>query len=176
MIIWKIWLDHVRDDVLKFNKGRTSVLRNLVQRLKSGAEHEDRLTFLVLSDDYRTVTDAIADITLFASRSRRIEKLTTPIEWWRYRHTSVDHRTWFMNLSQVKVTNMLSTLENQMSWDRDSDVRRQGILLSEGELASPRILYPPIASKYISQVRKKGATWGAGRHIYLFTNLRLSGK
>ena len=32
--VWKIWLDHVKDDILKFMKGRTSVLRNLIQRLK----------------------------------------------------------------------------------------------------------------------------------------------
>ena len=47
-----IWLIHVKDDTLKFNKGRTSVLRNLVQRLKSGAEHEYWLAFLVIFDDF----------------------------------------------------------------------------------------------------------------------------
>ena len=118
IVVWKIWLDHVKDVTLKFNKGRTSVLRNLVQRLKSGAEHEYRPTFLVIFDDSRTVTDAIADIMFCASRSCCIEKRTSSIDWWRYTLTSVNHRTWFTNLSQVKVTNKLSTCEIQMSGDR----------------------------------------------------------
>ena len=69
----------MKDDVLKFNKGRTSVLRNLVQRLKSGSEHEYRPTFLMIFDDFPTFTDAIADITFNASRSCRIEKRTSSI-------------------------------------------------------------------------------------------------
>ena len=57
----------MKDDTLKFNKGRTSDLGNLVQRLKSGAEHEYRPTFLVIFDDFPTFTDAIADVILLQS-------------------------------------------------------------------------------------------------------------
>ena len=70
----------MRDDILKFMKGRTSVLRNLVQRLKSGAEHEYRLTFLVIFDDFLTFMDAVAYITFDASTSCRIEKLTSSVD------------------------------------------------------------------------------------------------
>ena len=70
----------MRDDILKFMKGRTGVLRNLVQRLKLGAEHEYRLTFLVIFDDFATFTDAIADITFGASRSCRIEQLISSVD------------------------------------------------------------------------------------------------
>ena len=70
----------MKDDTLKFNKGRTSVLRNLVQRLKSGAEHEYRLIFLVIFDDFQKFTDAVVYITFDASTSCRIEELISSID------------------------------------------------------------------------------------------------
>ena len=118
IVVWKIWLDHMRNDILKFMKGRTSVLRYLVQRHKTDAEHEYWLTFLVILDDFPTFADANAYIMFSASRSCRIEKQTSSIAWWRYRYTSVAHRTWFVNLSQVKGRNMLSTYEIHMSGGR----------------------------------------------------------
>ena len=45
-------------------------------------------------------------------------KQTSSIDWRRYRYSSTAHRSWFVNLSQVKVSNMLSTYESQMSGDR----------------------------------------------------------
>ncbi len=87
----------MRDDILKFNKGRTNVLINLIQRLKSGAEQKYQLTFLMIFDDFQTFTDVITDITFDASRSCCIEK---------------------QNVSQVKVTKKMNTYESHMSGDR----------------------------------------------------------
>ena len=54
-----------------------------------------------------------------------------------------------------------------------SELTRQEniIILSEGELVSPKNLYLLIAFTYIPD-RKKGATWGAGRHIKTRTNFK----
>ena len=118
IVVWKIWLDHVKEDILKFIKGGTIALRNLVSWLKSGAEHEYWLTFLVIVDDFPTFTDGIANSTFGASRSCRIEELTSSIDRRRYKYSSTAHRTWFVNLSQVKATQMSSTYESHMPGDR----------------------------------------------------------
>ena len=74
----------MKDDILKFNKGRTIVLRNLVQRLKSGAEHGPSRGFwpiLAIFDDFPTIMDDVPDIVHCASGSCRIEKRSSPVEW-----------------------------------------------------------------------------------------------
>ena len=70
----------MRDDILKFIKGGMIALRNLVQRLKSGAEHEYRRTFQMIFDDFPTFTDTVADTTFGASTGCSVEKQTSPID------------------------------------------------------------------------------------------------
>ena len=92
---------------------------------------------------------------------------------WRINRLSYRKADFFSRLMALQTLiswpqNLIRVLESSQSvkhvehmWK--SDVRRQGIIPSDERSSS--ILYLLTVSKCISQVERKRATWGAGRHI-----------